>query len=333
MVTVVSAAENLVFRCESEDDLDGASCRVDMLPDAALAEMVYERGFDVEGADRLQLLDAVMQLLDYEYATGENLREMEYIPDDGSAAAAAESAAADLEMAAANAAAAALAAENEAAALAAAAGGRGGVDTGAAAEESGECGDAATDFEEGGGDDEPHTAPPGYDVGDDIAREVIEESSSSTSSSRAAGVGAGGARGDVTEFDESTLLGYAQSLATEVLRTMRRDMNYLVGMLPAPVAKPIRDTATFVGDTASRFVAPALRQAERHTRGLRRGAGRAAWKGVLALKDDVLPRVAKGAKSAASEAKRRLGDALEARRKGDGEEEGEERQKQHQRAQ
>lgn len=43
VVAVVSAAESLVFRCESEDDLDGASCRVDMLPDAALAEMVYER--------------------------------------------------------------------------------------------------------------------------------------------------------------------------------------------------------------------------------------------------------------------------------------------------
>ena len=43
VVGAVSAAESMVFRCESEDDLDGASCRVDMLPDAALAEMVYER--------------------------------------------------------------------------------------------------------------------------------------------------------------------------------------------------------------------------------------------------------------------------------------------------
>lgn len=31
------------FRCETEADLDGSACRVDMLPDAALAEMVYER--------------------------------------------------------------------------------------------------------------------------------------------------------------------------------------------------------------------------------------------------------------------------------------------------
>lgn len=291
----------------------------------------------MEGADRLQLLDAVMQLLDYEYATGENLREMEYIPDDGSAAAAAETAAADLEMAAANAAAAALAAETEAAALAAAAGGRGGEEgTGAATEGSGGYGDAAADFEAEGGDGGAHTASPGYDDfgaaddgGDEIVREVIEESSSSSSASCAAG---GGVGSEVADFDESTLLGYAHSLISEVLRTMRRDMNYLVGLLPAPVAKPIRDTAAFVGDTASRFVAPALRQAERHTRGLRRGAGKAAGRAALVLKDDVLPRVARGAKVAASKAKRRLGDALEARRKGDGEEggEGEHRQKQHQ---
>lgn len=38
----VAAAEG-VFRCESEEDLDGSACRVDMLPDSALAEMVYER--------------------------------------------------------------------------------------------------------------------------------------------------------------------------------------------------------------------------------------------------------------------------------------------------
>lgn len=32
-----------LFRCESEEDLDGSNCRVDMLPDEALAEMIYER--------------------------------------------------------------------------------------------------------------------------------------------------------------------------------------------------------------------------------------------------------------------------------------------------
>eukprot|EP00903_Cladosiphon_okamuranus_P013540 g12612.t1 len=330
-----------MFRCESEDDLDGSSCRVDMLPDAALAEMVYERGFDPEGADRLQLLDAVMQLLDYEYTTGENLREMEYIPDDGSAAAAAETAAADLEMAAANAAAAALAAETEAAALAAAAGGQGGEDTGAAAEESSDYGygDAAADFGAEGVDGGADTASPGYegagaadDDGDEIAREVIKESTSSSASCEAGG----GVGGDVADLDESTLVGYMHSLISEVLWTMRRDMNYLVGLLPAPVAKPIRDTAAFVGETASRFVAPALLQAERHTRGLRRGAGKAAGRAALALKDDVLPRVARGAKAAASKAKRRLGEVLKARRKGGvevgegAEGESEQRQNQHQ---
>lgn len=42
---VVAAAKKgpKAFRCESEEDLDGSACRVDMLPDAALAEMIYER--------------------------------------------------------------------------------------------------------------------------------------------------------------------------------------------------------------------------------------------------------------------------------------------------
>lgn len=38
-----AAEQQQVFRCESEEDLDGSACRVDMLPDSALAEMVYER--------------------------------------------------------------------------------------------------------------------------------------------------------------------------------------------------------------------------------------------------------------------------------------------------
>lgn len=42
-VASISVAESSLIRCESEDDLDGSSCRVDMLPDSALAEMVYER--------------------------------------------------------------------------------------------------------------------------------------------------------------------------------------------------------------------------------------------------------------------------------------------------
>lgn len=44
MVTLphVDGAPGLV-QCEREEDLDGSACRVDMLPDAALAEMVYER--------------------------------------------------------------------------------------------------------------------------------------------------------------------------------------------------------------------------------------------------------------------------------------------------
>lgn len=39
----VAAEGGTTFRCETEEDLDGSACRVDMLPDAALADMVYER--------------------------------------------------------------------------------------------------------------------------------------------------------------------------------------------------------------------------------------------------------------------------------------------------
>ena len=42
-VVVAAQESGQLFRCETEEDLDGSACRVDMLPDAALAEMVYER--------------------------------------------------------------------------------------------------------------------------------------------------------------------------------------------------------------------------------------------------------------------------------------------------
>lgn len=274
---------------------------------------IHNRGFDPEGADRLQLLDAVMQLLDYEYATGEDLREMEYIPDDGSAAAAAETAAADLEAAAANAAAAALAAEAEAAAVAAAAGAGGGTglleEHGAAGREDGHANSAAGVGSGGLGNDEED----GFDdAGDQIAREVMEECTSSSVSSSCPVGGRG--QEVAAAYDESTLLGYVHSLATEVLRTMRRDLNSLVGMLPEPVERPVRDAAAFVGNTATRFVGPAVQKAERYTRGLRRGAGKTAGKAVVALKDEVLPRVWAGVSLAASNAKRRVGDAIAARK-------------------
>lgn len=43
VVVVASPESGEGFRCEREEDLDGSACRVDMLPDSALAEMVYER--------------------------------------------------------------------------------------------------------------------------------------------------------------------------------------------------------------------------------------------------------------------------------------------------
>lgn len=43
MITLVVVAAEHRIRCLTEDDIDGVACRVDMLPDEGLAQMVYER--------------------------------------------------------------------------------------------------------------------------------------------------------------------------------------------------------------------------------------------------------------------------------------------------
>lgn len=43
MLSGCAASLEHLVRCQSEDDLDGIACRVDMLPDDALAKMIYER--------------------------------------------------------------------------------------------------------------------------------------------------------------------------------------------------------------------------------------------------------------------------------------------------
>lgn len=271
-------------------------------PDGSIARP--NRGFDPEGADRLQLIDAVMQLLDYEFATGEDLREMDYNPDYGSAEEAAETAAAELEYAAEAAAAAALAADEEAAAAAIA----------AEAVEGGEGdGDAQADFDFGGVGDEidgtlGSIADEYEEEGNAAAREVLLEAEGESDA----------------DPDESTVLGYAQSLGLEVLRTMKRDLNSVVGLLPASVAKPIREVAAIVEDTAVRIVVPTLEQAERYTRGLRREAGKAAGRAAVRVRDDVYPMVARGVASAAGKARRCLVDAV--RRRGGGGGGGEEKE-------
>lgn len=278
------------------------------------------RGFDAQGADRPQLLDAVMQLLDYEEATGEDLREMDYIPDDGSAAAAAEAAAAELEAAAAAAAAAAMAAETEAAAA-----------TGARGRERGGDTTSAEEFEE---------------------MEAVDGGSSASSRSKKKADKGRAASGEASEgwdqdssagsdlMDQSTVLGFAHNLGAEVLSTMKRDLNAVVGLLPAPVAKPIRDVAGVVGDITGRFAFPALKQAERYsrvlrkqagryTKVLRRHAGKAIGKAAVRVKEDYGPRMARGMGTLLSKGKRRLGEALgkagkRDQRKKEGVEEGDE---------
>ena len=184
-------------------------------------------------------------------------------------------------------------------------------------------------FDDGGTDGEEGSVPPSTggaaaaaaiaatkaekSAEEEALREVIEESSSSSSGGD--GGGEGEDDGEAEKFsDDGTVVGYACNLLSEVLQTMKRDLNAVVGFLPAPVAKPIREVAAVASDTAVRFVGPALRQAERYTRGLRREARHAAGRAALRLKDDVGPWVARGVAAGFGKAKRRLGEAVEKRR-------------------
>lgn len=277
--------------------------------------LLHCRGFDPEGADRLQLLDAVMQLLDYEATTGEDLREMEYIPDyDAMLAAekaAAEKAKLELEEAAAKAQAGEASHEAEKATIVDA---EGEVLPGSDVRNPGE---------------EVISSPYGTTEGkDDLDgeqaaqnMEPLEEATTGVME------GTGDVEGLEQELDQilgtSTLLGFVKDLGVEVLSTMKRDLNAIVGMLPGPVAKPIREVAAAVEDTAVRFVVPAIEQAERYTRGLRRGIKAAAGKVALRLRDEVCPRVGRNVIAALGGMKRRLVEALSKRGGGGTEEEDE----------
>lgn len=246
-----------------------------------------------------------MQLLDYEATTGEDLREMEYIPDyDAMLAAekaAAEKATLELEEAAAKAKAAEVSHEAEKATMVGA--------EGEVLSESGvrnpgeEVIPSPYDTTEGKDD------PDGERAAQNM--EPIEE------------VTAGGMEGTgegeelKQQLDQitgtSSLLGFVKDLGAEVLSTMKRDLNAIVGMLPGPVAKPIREVAAAVEDTAVKFAVPAIEQAERYTRGLRRGIKAAAGKAALRLRNEVCPMVGRNVIATLGAMKRRLLEALSKR--------------------
>lgn len=254
-----------------------------------------------------------MQLLDYEATTGEDLREMEYVPDYeamlAAEKAAAEKAALELEEAAAKAKAGEASHEAEKATMI---GAEGEVLSGPDVRNPGEeVIPSPYDTTEGKDDPDGERATQNM--------ESLEEAT--------AGVmgGMGDAEGLEQELDQitgtSTLLGFVKDLGVEVLSTMKRDLNTIVGMLPGPVAKPIREVAAAVEDTTVRFVVPAIEQAERYTRGLRRGIKAATGKVALRLRDEVCPSVGRNVIAALGGMKRRLVEALSKRGGGDIEEE------------
>lgn len=227
------------------------------------------RGFDPVGADRMQLVDAVMQLLDYEDATGEDLRETEYIPgDDGHPSAyeqteAERAAQREQEAAEAAAIADALRRAAEQAQQQARAEEKTKLSSSSAQQPQG-----STDFEGGDADvtsDASSNAFPSSTVigGGYFAKGAAsieeEEAEEGLSGGTEAGsddiqvppgmhnfYGNDANEGDVENVvaggePSETVLGYMHQLGSEVLRTMQRDLNALVGLLPAPVAKPIRE--------------------------------------------------------------------------------------------
>lgn len=75
-------------------------------------------------------------------------------------------------------------------------------------------------------------------------------------------------------------------------------------------------------DTAVKVVGPALKQAERYTRSLRREAVKSAGQLAIRVKEDFAPKAASGVASLFSKAKRGLSEAIGgARNRGQTEEE------------
>lgn len=177
----------------------------------------------------MELIDAVMQLLEYEYATGENLREMDFNPytetqeEEEMSAEASSQAEATAEYVA-----------HE----------QGAAEAATSDFNSGESGLSAAASPDRTVDN--HGGETGATEVEDLTgfggveAESVEEAVMGDAMVEAGGQDAGeGALERIQSAD--TVLGYAQELGMEVLKTMKRDLNAVVGLLPEPVAKPIRE--------------------------------------------------------------------------------------------
>lgn len=172
----------------------------------------------------MELMDAAMQLLDYEYATGENLREMEFLPGDDAYAADYEQ-----ELAAEQ-----LLKEQEAVELSPKPESE--ATTTTANIDVADISDNSSVTVDGEGDVGGTMVLGSDEVGDENGGEVVDDFGGET----------GVQEGRIVEGlgSADTVIGYAQELGIEVLKTMKRDLNAVVGLLPDPVAKPIREVSS-----------------------------------------------------------------------------------------
>lgn len=290
----------------------------------------------------MQLVEAVVQLLDYEHATGVDLREMMYDPDDLYDQAAQSEEQENREpkgedegdngaeqseteaIADSGVVADAKESENEDEFLAGveirelANNGRGDITHGVSEDIAGgraECEEAQIREDSGpfvGGEDvELSERPDGWNV---VVDDAVTHDDTGCNDNMCA----------LREHDikpPGTLMEYAQDLGAEVLRTMKNDLNALVGLLPDPVSKLLREVATLAYDTAVNVVVPVAKQAERYTRGLRRGAVSSTGKLFMHMKEEVCPKVAREFGRTLANARRSLSDTVR-RVRGNEEDEG-----------
>lgn len=283
-----------------------------------VALYLVTRGFDPEGADRVQLLDAVVQLLEYEHATGVDLREL--VRDLGASESGTEQeafyAGDDLP------------GESEAS------GGGGVVNQGVEDETVEEAAEVLDDAEIASEDDlgSKRAGLDETELGEaDLDRVEVDEGGvhegevNEMEADGVEGVGGDGVEvheremqnveADVVAVDKDevaqggrcvvdrgdglavkssdTVLEYLRDIGLEMCEVVKNDLNNLVGLLPAPVAKQVRRAAGTTGNIAVKVVVPVAEQAERYTRVVRRAAMKSAKQLVVHVKR-VMPKVARG---------------------------------------
>ncbi|CAM9725561.1 unnamed protein product, partial [Discosporangium mesarthrocarpum] len=105
------------------------------------------------------------------------------------------------------------------------------------------------------------------------------------------------------------LVEYVLGIGGEILDQIMRDLNFVMGLLPAPVSRPIKGAMDFALDIVGRITRPVLTSAERCTRGLRHGVQDTAKRALGSVRDDLCPNVIGKAGDMLQSLGRRLSEA------------------------